>query len=113
MEERSQQDGIGLSLLYTVEQLFYRSRSSGSDHGNIDGLAHGPGELQIVTGLRPVPVDGVEKDLSGPEFPAAFPPVDGIDPRVLFPAVGAGMPPLPCFARINGDDNALTPERKS
>ena len=85
--------------------------AAGGDHRHLDGLSHGPGEVEVVARLGAVTIHGGEQNLPGPEFHRLFRPGHGIEARRLPAALHMHLPaPLIPPAGVDRHHDALAAE---
>ena len=79
VDHRGNQGGVGLSPCEDIEEVLRSSRTAGGDDGNAHMTRYQVGQIDFVTILCPVGIDGVQADLACSEALRLFRPPKGVD----------------------------------
>jgi hypothetical protein len=112
MEERSSERGISLPSHEDVDEVLQRSRTTGCDDGNFDGISHRPRQLHIEAFLGSIAIDAREENLPCSQSGSLARPCDRIASGAGAPAFDDDFPSAAFFSppRINRQYDALTAE---
>src|SRR6188508_65109 len=110
MKNRCGQHSARGAFSESLVEMLEVPRSSGSNHGNLDGCRDLARQIQVIALLCAVAVHAGEKNLAGAKGRDALPPLDSVQFRSGSAAVGVNLGSAVLSPGIDCHDNALTSE---
>src|SRR5262249_21368187 len=113
VKDRRRERRVGAAVDQALVEMLERAGAAGGDHRHGYALRDRARELEVVAVLRAVAVHAPQGDLAGAESHRLARPLERVAPGRPPAAVGVDAPArraLRLAARVDGDDDALTPE---
>ena len=114
VENAGRQGGAGIGLGQDGSQVLGVTRSAGGHHGDLQGVDHRAGHLQVVAVPGPIGIHTGQHDLAGAKALDLSRPRDGLQPGWDPPAVDVDLPDVVAVAidplGVDVDDDTLAAE---
>src|SRR2546430_6594515 len=79
VQDRADDRGLGAAVREAGGDVVHFAGAARRDHGHVDGVGDGPGDLEVVAGRGAVTVDAVDDDLARAQLLSATDPLERVE----------------------------------